>query len=72
MPLRIICDMMGIPREDNQYIFDQTNHLLGGLDPEYNETVDDMIARRLEHVELRPGARGEAPGRPAGRHHVAR
>ena len=43
MPLRIICDMMGIPREDNQYIFDCTNHLLGGLDPEYNETVEDMI-----------------------------
>jgi cytochrome P450 len=44
MPLRIICDMMGIPREDNQYIFDQTNHLLGGLDPEYNQSVEEMVA----------------------------
>lgn len=43
MPLRIICDMMGIPREDNQFIFEQTNHLLGGLDPEYNRTIADML-----------------------------
>ena len=44
LPLRIICDMLGIPREDNQFIFDCTNHLLGGLDPEYNPTVEDMMA----------------------------
>ena len=44
MPLRIICDMMGIPRSDNQFVFDQTNHILGGLDPEYNATVADMLA----------------------------
>jgi cytochrome P450 len=43
MPLRIICDMMGIPREDNEYIFDQTNHLLGGLDPEYNQSVEELM-----------------------------
>jgi methyl-branched lipid omega-hydroxylase len=44
MPLRIICDMMGIPREDNEYIFEQTNHLLGGLDPEYNSSLQDMLS----------------------------
>lgn len=44
MPLRIICDMMGIPREDNEFIFQQTNHLLGGLDPEYNESIADMLS----------------------------
>ena len=43
VPLRIICDMMGIPREDNDYIFDCTNHLLGGLDPEYNDSLADML-----------------------------
>jgi cytochrome P450 len=43
LPLRIICDMLGIPREDNQFIFDQTNHLLGGLDPEYNSSIEDMM-----------------------------
>jgi len=43
MPLRIICDMMGIPRSDNEFIFEQTNHLLGGLDPEYNESPLEMM-----------------------------
>jgi cytochrome P450 len=43
LPLRIICDMMGIPREDNEFIFQQTNHLLGGLDPEYNQSIADMM-----------------------------
>ena len=70
LPLRIICDMLGIPREDNQFIFDSTNHLLGGLDPEYNADGRGHARRRLEHVELRPGARREAAGRPAGRHHL--
>ncbi len=43
MPLRIICDMLGIPRSDNEFIFEQTNHLLGGLDPEYNSSIADMM-----------------------------
>jgi cytochrome P450 len=43
VPLLIICDMMGIPRSDAGYILDQTNHLLGGLDPEYNSSVTDVM-----------------------------
>src|ERR1022692_233904 len=44
MPLRIICDMMGIPRDDAAYILEQTNHLLGGLDPEYNASLAELMA----------------------------
>jgi cytochrome P450 len=44
MPLRIICDMMGIPRSDAGYILEQTNHLLGGLDPEYNQSLTELLA----------------------------
>jgi cytochrome P450 len=44
MPLRIICDMMGIPRSDAAYILEQTNHLLGGLDPEYNQSLTELLA----------------------------
>jgi cytochrome P450 len=43
MPLRIICDMMGIPRSDNEFVFDKTNHILGGLDEEYNSSVEDIF-----------------------------
>jgi cytochrome P450 len=35
LPLRIIVDMMGIPRSQEQYIFDRTNVILGLGDPEY-------------------------------------
>jgi cytochrome P450 len=43
MPLWIICDMMGIPRSDAEFVFEQTNHILGGLDPEYNQSIADMF-----------------------------
>jgi methyl-branched lipid omega-hydroxylase len=35
LPLGIICDMMGIPASQNQFVFDQTNVILGLTDPEY-------------------------------------
>jgi cytochrome P450 len=44
LPLQIICDMMGIPREDNKMIFDHTNVILGVGDPEYVNTMEDLMA----------------------------
>ena len=35
LPLRIIIDMMGIPRSEERFIFEATNRLLGSTDPEY-------------------------------------
>ena len=35
LPLRIIVDMMGIPRSQERFIFDRTNVILGLGDPEY-------------------------------------
>lgn len=35
LPLKIICDMMGIPRSDYRFVFDRTNVILGAGDPEY-------------------------------------
>ena len=40
LPLRIILDMMGIPRSQEQFIFDRTNVILGFTDPEYVDTED--------------------------------
>ncbi len=34
-PIRIICEMMGIPQSQHQFVFDQTNIILGAGDPEY-------------------------------------
>ncbi len=35
LPLKIICDMMGIPASEYRYVFDRTNVILGATDPEY-------------------------------------
>src|SRR5205823_11202054 len=44
LPLQIICDMLGIPREDTKQIFDWTNIILGVGDPEYVSSFDDLMA----------------------------
>jgi len=35
LPLKIICDMMGIAKSDFRFVFDRTNIILGAGDPEY-------------------------------------
>ncbi|WP_433224029.1 cytochrome P450 [Microtetraspora malaysiensis] len=35
LPLKIICDMMGIPERDYGLVFDRSNIILGAGDPEY-------------------------------------
>ncbi len=40
LPLHVICDMMGIPAEDHQRIFDLSNTILGASDPEYGGDLE--------------------------------
>ncbi|HVM39700.1 MAG TPA: cytochrome P450 [Acidimicrobiia bacterium] len=40
VPLRIIVDLMGIPRSEERYIFDRTNVILGFTDEEYADQDD--------------------------------
>jgi cytochrome P450 len=40
LPLRIICEMMGIPESQHGFVFDRTNIILGAGDPEY---VPDLM-----------------------------
>jgi len=35
LPLKIVCDLMGIPDSELDFVFDQTNMVLGSTDPEY-------------------------------------
>ncbi|HEY5171883.1 MAG TPA: cytochrome P450 [Acidimicrobiia bacterium] len=44
LPLQVICDMMGIPREDTKHIFELTNTILGVGDPEYVQTMEQLMA----------------------------
>ena len=47
LPLKIICDMMGIPESEYQYIFDRSNIILGAGDPEYVPEGADIAAALL-------------------------
>ena len=48
LPLRIICDMMGIPEADHRRIFELTNIILGVGDPEYASSREELMAAALE------------------------
>jgi cytochrome P450 len=44
LPLQIICEMMGIPAEDEEQIFNWTNIILGVGDPEFAATFEELFA----------------------------
>jgi len=48
LPLRIICEMMGIPRSQYEFVFDRTNVILGAGDPEYIEGVENILGAILQ------------------------
>ncbi|MEM9608602.1 MAG: cytochrome P450 [Actinomycetota bacterium] len=46
LPLKIVCDLMAIPHSQLEFVFEQTNVILGVSDPEYapDEGVDVLTA----------------------------
>ncbi len=47
LPLRIVCDLMGIPDSHHDFVFDQSNIILGAADEEYVPEVGDLITAIL-------------------------
>jgi len=47
LPLRIICEMMGIPDSQHEFVFDRTNIILGAGDPEYVPDITQAIPALL-------------------------
>jgi cytochrome P450 len=47
LPLRIICNMMGIPESHHGFVFDRTNVILGAGDPEYVSDPAQIIPALL-------------------------
>ena len=47
LPLAIICDMMGIPESQHEFVFDRTNIILGAGDPEYVSDINEVIPALL-------------------------
>jgi cytochrome P450 len=48
LPLKIVCDMMGVPASQYGFVFDRTNIILGPNDPEYVAETDNIIAVLLQ------------------------
>ena len=48
LPLKIICDMMGIPASEYRFVFDRTNIILGAGDPEYVADMADILPATLQ------------------------
>lgn len=55
-PIRIICDMLGIPKSQHEFVFERTNIILGAGDPEYvpdpMQIVPALLGAGAELVEL--------------------
>jgi cytochrome P450 len=43
LPLQVICDMLGVPAEDEKQIFDWTNIILGAGDPDFGGTFEALF-----------------------------
>jgi methyl-branched lipid omega-hydroxylase len=47
LPLRIICDMMGIPESQFGFVLEQSNIILGASDPDFAKEGDDLLGMIL-------------------------
>jgi cytochrome P450 len=43
LPLGVICDMLAVPPEDEQQVFDWTNLILGAGDPDFTMGLHELI-----------------------------
>jgi cytochrome P450 len=48
LPLEIVCDMMGIPESQTEFVFDKTNTILGLGDPEYLGDGENPIVSAMQ------------------------
>lgn len=47
LPLRIVCELMGVPDSQYRFVFDNTNVILGAGDPEYVQDQTDILTAIL-------------------------
>ncbi len=47
LPLKIVCDLMGVPDSQLGFVFDRTNVILGAGDPEYTPEGTDLFTALL-------------------------
>ena len=65
LPLKVICDLTGIPEQDYQFVFDRSNAIIGARDPEYGseDSGDAMMVVLTAANELQQLVQGLAEHR---------
>ncbi|HEX8803137.1 MAG TPA: cytochrome P450, partial [Acidimicrobiales bacterium] len=48
LPLEVIAELLGVPREDRHKIFDWSNRMIGSEDPEYAVAADRVLEAQIE------------------------
>jgi cholest-4-en-3-one 26-monooxygenase len=48
LPLEVIAELLGVPRDDRHKIFDWSNRLVGSADPEYAVAADRLLEAQVE------------------------
>jgi methyl-branched lipid omega-hydroxylase len=48
LPLKIVCDMMGVPESQYEFVFERSNVILGASDPEYVPDADNIVTALLQ------------------------
>ena len=48
LPLKIVCDMMGVPESQYDFVFRTSNVILGASDPEYVLDADNILVALLQ------------------------
>jgi cytochrome P450 len=52
LPLAVICEMMGVPKDDWRQMFDLTNRVLGSGDPEYQTEAPEELRGTQEGARI--------------------
>jgi methyl-branched lipid omega-hydroxylase len=48
LPLKIVCDMMGVPESQYDFVYEKSNVILGASDPEYVPDAENIIMALLQ------------------------
>ena len=64
LPLQAIAEMLGVPAEDRQMIFDWTNKFIGTQDPDFVDSHDEVMAAMAELYAYSHTLQAERRDRP--------
>jgi len=48
LPMQVICELMGVPEEDRQAVYELSNRLIGADDPDYSQSFNDGLHASIE------------------------